>query len=208
MSALDNATGRLAARLGRYSDQRPAPPRGIRVDTANNWVSWDPPAASEIYTHFRLWINTDSGDPHMEFPAGQRGVQLFWGTQIFLACWNEPAQLASSKISLSYNFGTLLSNSGGCSGCSGKSDVHVQITDLTASPTTVPNTSWTPCTGDQLCCKLIQDATGGRTVAWDTQFEHAPTTDIDGTPNTYSLVRFVGIDSKWVYDNTLHTGLS
>lgn len=208
MSALDNATGRLAARLGRYSDRRPAAPRGIRVDTTNNWVSWDPPAASEVFTHYRLWIDTDEGEQDMEFTPGTRGVHLFRGQRIALACWNAPAELLSSKIYLTYDFTALLSGGGGCSGCAGKSDVHVQITNLTASPTTVPNTSWTPCTGDQLCCKLIQDATGGRTVAWDTQFEHAPTTDIDGTPNTYSLVRFVGINSKWVYDNTLHTGLS
>ncbi len=208
MSALDSAAGRLAARLGRYSDQRPAAPRGIRVDTATNWVSWDPPAASEVFTNYQVWIDRDDGDPDITVERGTRGFFCFRGTAVSVAAYNNQSNLASSKISVAYDFTTLIGSGGGCVDCSGKSDVRIETMTLDAAPDTVPKTSFTPCTGDQLCWKLNQDGSGNRTVAWDTQYENAPTTDINGTAGTFTLVRFVGINSKWVFDGTFITGLS
>lgn len=206
MSAFDSAAGRLAARLGRYSDQRPAAPRGIRVDAATNWVSWDPPAASEVFTHYQVWIDRDDGDPDITVDRGTRGFFCFRGTAVSVAAYNNQSNLASSKISVAYDFTTLIGSGGSCAGCSGKSDVHLEQHDIDTDPTEVPNTSWTPCTGDQLMWKLTMVGDGNE-VTWGSQYKHAPTADIDGTDGTYTLVRFAGIGGYWVHDGSMLTGL-
>ena len=61
--------------------------------------------------------------------------------------------------------------------------------------------------GADLLLIPIQDATGGRILTYDTNYYKDGPTAIYGTPNTRSVIGFVGVEGKWQWDGRWLTGL-
>ncbi|HSW65359.1 MAG TPA: hypothetical protein VLH56_18930 [Dissulfurispiraceae bacterium] len=72
---------------------------------------------------------------------------------------------------------------------------------LTVPSTTITWTTGTPKAGDRLTVTVVQDATGGRAIAWSSVFADAET-NIPTDPGDKAVFNFVGkADGKW-YMNT------
>ncbi len=188
--ALDSALGRLLARLKRLSGTRPEPARGFTVEPPG-WFYWVAPKNKD-FTHYRLRVDHDDGDPDIEMSAGQTRIQLFVGSVFFLTTYNDTNLLESSQVRLDYD-------------ASADRQSSVSLT-LTAASTAIP---FLPIARDdaRLTVFLAQDATGGRAITWAAGFNNAPVA-IDGTPSTLSVVGFVGRNSLWYFDGSFATGLA
>ncbi len=77
--------------------------------------------------------------------------------------------------------------------------------EMTTGPFAIPCTP-SPQSGIRLTVILKQDATGGRTPSWASCFKNAPTSEIDGTASTLSMVGFSYYGGYWWRDS-LETGL-
>lgn len=146
----------------------------------------------------------------MEFPSGTRLVYMAFGSRFALTAYNKTSDLESNPVYVEHTFTGASGGSGGDCSC-GSGFTHVEEQTFTADAT-VPNTSYTPCTGDMLTWKL--KFTGGpwAVTGWGTQYKNAPTLDINGAPSTLTVVTFFGsADSggtaRWFFQS-LSTGLS
>lgn len=199
-SAVDSSPGRLTARLTKLSDRRPDEPRNF-AGTYPAYLSWTPPQIKD-FTHYRLRIDHDDGPPDMEFPSGQIGIQLFVGSRFFLTTYNDTNGLESGPVVLEYD--TLADLTTAISGGSADTDVTAEYT-MTSSPYAIPCVP-SPQSGVRLTVFLAQDATGGRTPSWASCYKNAPTTEIDGTASTLSVVGFSYRSGSW-YRDSFETGL-
>lgn len=199
--AVDNSTGRMVARLTTLTDRRPDEPRNF-VGSFPGYLSWSPPQ-SDNFTHYRIRIGHDDGDADYELSRGQLGIQLFIGSTFFLSTWNETNRLESGMVVLFYDTQSDLTAL--ITGGSTETDVTAEYT-MTSSPYPIPCVP-SPQSGVRLTIFLAQDATGGRTPSWASCYKNAPTTEIDGTASTLSVIGFSYRNSAW-YRDSLETGLS
>lgn len=198
--AIDSSTGRMTARLTTLTDRRPDEPRNFRGSNPA-YLSWSPPQ-NENFTHYRLRIGHDDGVPDLEFTSGQTGVQIFFGSTFFLTTYNDTNGLESGPVVLEYD--TLADLATAISGGSTDTDVTAEYT-MTSSPYAIPCVP-SPQSGVRLTVFLAQDATGGRTPSWASCYKNAPTTEIDGTASTLSVVGFSYRSGSW-YRDSFETGL-
>lgn len=195
MSAFDSAIGRLVARYLVATEERPGAPRGFTVDPSTNWFTWVPPQKKN-FTHYRLRIDHDDGEPDIELSAGNFGIQLTRGSRFWLSTFNAFNGLESSKVLL--EFGT--STPGG-------EEITVTASyTATSSPYPIPCIP-TPQSGVRLLVHYLQDGTGGRVPNWASCYKNAPTTEIDGTANTLSVIGFTEKSGSWYFDGSFATGL-
>lgn len=202
-SAVDSSAGRLTARLTTLTDRRPDEPRNF-VGSFPGYLSWTPPQINDNFTHYRLRIGHDDGEPDYEFTSGQLGIQLFIGSVFFLSTYNDTNGLESGPVVLEYDTQSDLLTlvSGGGSG--GETEVTAYY-EMTSGPFPIPCTP-SPQSGVELIVILKQDATGGRTPSWASCFKNAPTSQIDGTASTLSMVGFSYYGGYW-WRKSLETGL-
>lgn len=203
-SAVNSPIGRLVARVTSISEVRPSAPVDFRADSTTSTLQWGSPGPGVVFTHYRLRIDHDDGIPDMEFSRGNVMVQMFFGSQFALTAYNQANDLESNPVYVTHTFTGAGGSSGDCD-C-GAGFTHIEEHTMTADYT-VPATTYTPCTGDMLTWFLAQDSTGGWIPTWNAQYYNAPTTDINGTPSTLSVIRFVGRNSKWYFAG-LDTGLT
>lgn len=199
-SAVDSSAGRLTARLTTLTDRRPDEPRDFR-GAYPGFLSWSPPQIKD-FTHYRLRIDHDDGEPDYEFSAGQIGIQLFVGSRFFLTTYNNTNGLESGPAVLEYDAAGDLTTA--ITGGSSETEVTAYY-EMTSGPYSIPCTP-SPQSGIELIVILKQDATGGRTPSWASCFKNAPTTEIDGTASTLSMVGFSYYGGYW-WRKSLETGL-
>lgn len=199
-SAINSSAGRLAAELTTHTLRRPDEPRNF-TGSYPGYLSWSPPQIKD-FTHYRLRINHDDGPPDLEFPSGQIAIQLFIGSRFFLTTYNNTNGLESGPVVLEYD--TLADLTTAISGGSTETEVTAYY-EMDSSPYAIPCTP-SPQSGVRLTVILKQDATGGRTPSWASCFKNAPTTEIDGTASTLSMVGFSYYGGFWWRDG-LETGL-
>jgi len=199
-SAVDSSAGRLAARLTVLTDRRPDEPRNF-TGSYPAYLSWTPPQAKN-FTHYRLRIGHDDGDPDYEFPSGQLAIQIFYGSKFVLTTYNDTNGLESGPVVLEYD--TLADLATAISGGLSDTDVTAEYT-MDSSPYAIPCVP-SPQSGVRLTVFLAQDATGGRTPSWASCYKNAPTTEIDGTASTLSVVGFSYRSGSW-YRDSFETGL-
>lgn len=199
-SATDSRAGQLAARLTTLTVRRPDEPRNF-AGSYPGYLSWTPPQEKN-FTHYRLRIDHDDADPDYEFTAGQLGIQLFIGSRFFLTTYNDTNGLESGPAVLEYDAAGDLTTV--ITGGSGETEVTAYY-EMTSGPYAIPCTP-SPQSGIELIVLLKQDATGGRTPSWASCFKNAPTTEIDGTASTLSMVGFSYYGGYW-WRKSLETGL-
>lgn len=195
MSTFDSALGRLVARNLVATEDRPGAPRGFTVDSVTSWFSWIPPQRQN-FTHYRLRIDHDDGDPDLEMSAGTFGVHLFRGSRFWLSTFNSFNGLESSQVMLTFE----TSAPGGTT-----EDIQVTAEHTLTADTTIPCIP-SPQSGARLLVFIAQDATGGWLITWASCFKNAPT-DLDTTPSTLSVVGFVYKGGFWYFDGSFGTGL-
>lgn len=200
-SVFGPAAGRMSARMDRLSYDRPDAPRDFRVSD-KNFFSWLPPVDSRMVTHYRLRINHDDGEPDEEFTRGCRGVQLFYGQTFALTSFNQHSELESSPVYLEYDAEAAVF--GGGSGAASYVEEH-EVTSTSYSFTTAHSAA----AGNILTLKIEMNSSASSiTFSWSSDFEPAPLdAELDTTQGTYTLVTFVGVNSKWACIS-VRTGLS
>lgn len=187
-SAIAPAAGRMAARLSTLSNIRPLKPLSFAVDSFN-FFSWDPPPRDN-FTHYRLRIDHDDGDPDYEFPAGQRGIQLFVGHNFFLSAYNDQSRLESAQLRVTHDCEAAVF--GGGAGGSNYNDTHT----VSGSSYTF-TTARTATSSDWLVLFIEFTSTSASiTLTWDTVFKNPPAV-LNTDQNTLSTITFKGRGSNW-----------
>lgn len=182
---VDTPAGQLIAQLTNLDQRVPEIPPSF-IGEYPGWLTWEAPELQN-FTHFRLRVDQDSGDPDYEFPSGQRAVQIFRGRTFFLTAYNSTNGLESPMKVLAYDTEADLVQY--VNESLAEEQVQVNYT-MDSGSYAIPLAPY-PQPGIRLTVFLTQDATGGRLPVWDSSFKNAPTTALDGTPSTLSVVDFV-----------------
>lgn len=99
-------TERLIARTGKITRQRPPAPREVRFAADTNQLTWKPPADKKLFTHFRVRVDSDGGEPDFEVSAGQTSINIPYGAkQFWVSTYNEVNRLESVKMRCSAETG-------------------------------------------------------------------------------------------------------
>lgn len=208
-SGIRGRAGRLTARVTGLSQRRPEAPRNFR-GRSPGVLSWTaPPPTAPPYSHYRIRIDTDAGNPAYELSSGHTEIQILRGSRFVISTYNQANGLESSKVYLNYNAAGDITTGGTIQ----TEELQVTAeTTLSASSTQIPCNP-TPTPGVRLVWYIAQDATGGREITWASCYKNAPI-DIDGTASTLSVIAFVAridpADSlyKWYFDGSFSTGLA
>lgn len=185
LSAIDSPAGRLVGRLTNLSEVRPDEPRNFRGEYPG-WLLWTPPQILN-FTHYRLRVDQDDEDPNYEISSGATSLQIFKGRRFQLSTYNATNGLESGKVDLEYDTEAdlvLYINES-----LAEEEVQVNYT-MDAASYAIPLAPY-PQVGLNLTVFLAQDATGSRVPSWDASFINAPTTGLDGTADTLTVVQFV-----------------
>lgn len=174
----------LVARVSNFSDFRPEPPRDF-VGYLYGWLTWLAPQR-ENYTHYRLRVDHDDGEPDYELPRGHTAIQIFRGRTFFLTTYNQSNGYESPRAVLNYDAEADLRAA--ITESLAEEEVHVNYT-MTSSPFPIPLSPY-PHPGLRLIVFLTQDAGGGNTPSWDASFKNAPVADIDPGGDTLSVIEF------------------
>jgi hypothetical protein len=204
------AVEQLIARVGKFSDFRPDPPRDFH-GFPYGWLTWLAPQRDN-FTHYRLRVDHDDELPDYEMPSGQTALQIFRGRTFFLTTYNQSNGYESPRQPLHYDAEADLRAA--VAESLAEEEVHVNYTMTGGGLFAIPLSPY-PHPGLRLVVFLAQDASGGNTPDWDTNFKNAPTTDIDGAADTLSVIEFTyrkiaGLPSgedAW-YCTNFQTGLS
>lgn len=207
-SGIRGRAGRLTARVTGLSQRRPEAPRNFR-GRSPGVLSWTaPPPTAPPYSHYRIRIDTDAGNPAYELSSGHTEIQILRGSRFVISTYNQANGLESSRVYLNYNAAGDITTGGTTQ--TEEQQVTADIT-LSAATTQIPcNPSPTP--GIRLVWYIAQDATGGREITWASCYKNGPT-DIDPAASTLTAVSFVArIDPsdglyKWYLDSLPATGL-
>ncbi len=207
-SGVRGRAGRLTARVTGLSQRRPEPPRNFRGESPGR-LSWTaPPPTAPPYSHYRIRVDRDNGEPHYQVSSGQGEIQILYGSRFVLSTYNEANGLESAKVYLNYNAAGDITSGG----TTQSEDLQVTSNKTLAASTTQIECNPSPQPGPRLVWNIAQDATGGREITWASCYKNAPV-DIDGTPNTLTVVGFVARTDpsdgtyKWYWDGSFGTGL-
>lgn len=197
----EGPTGRMLARLATVTERRPSPPSSFVVNSYN-WFSWDAPD-DDFHTHYRIRINHDDGEPDIEVPGGQTGIQLLYGTRFALTSYNQHNRLESYPVFLNYDANAAVF--GGGTGSASRVETHT-ITGSSYNFTS----AYTAAAGDRLFLKVYFNSSATAiTFTWSSAFEHTPLDAVfDTTQTTYTYLDFVGVGTKWVFSGAFRTGVA
>ena len=96
---MTTSTDRLIARVTKLTRRRPSPPRELRQDATRNLLTWKPPVASGApFTHYRVRIDHDGGEPDFEVSCGQRSLTVPTGSRVFLTAYNQTNGFESPRV--------------------------------------------------------------------------------------------------------------
>lgn len=121
---------KLLRRATKLTRNRAGVPRELGFNTNNNLFSWTAPAEDVIFTHYRIRIDTDAGEPTYEVPAGQTSQNIMGGTRVYLSTYNFNNDLESEQAWLDVAPTDL--GGGGGGGTGGEIEDDVTITAVTA----------------------------------------------------------------------------
>ncbi len=96
-SAIDGSTGRMVARTNRLRRVRPSPPRGVKKTAVGSYyeLSWEPPPPDVVFTHYRIRIGTDSGEPTFVVPRGTTRHHVITGSTFYVSSYLETLDIES-----------------------------------------------------------------------------------------------------------------
>lgn len=182
----DVKTEQIVSRGFKLRRERPAPVRDLR--TSDAMLAWTlPPIQSARHTHIRVRFNRDDGDPIFELGPNQTRCSIPKTGEYFVSAWNEHTQLESEKVHRAASAG------GGGSGTGANTTVY----DTLSAPTTVIASPGTPATGETLVYELTQDATGGRQITWDSDFDPSVPIGLNYAANAVTVFFFYGNSGLW-----------
>ena len=99
IATTDSPLQRLLYRATGISQKRPQPPRQIEYDSATGMLKWLAPRDTTGITHYRVRVNTDTGNPHIEVPAGQLSAVIPVASTAWISAYNSISGLESIKAS-------------------------------------------------------------------------------------------------------------
>lgn len=91
----------LVVRATGITTRRPRAPRELSYDETLGLLSWKAPADRGFpFTHYRIRVDTDGGEPDFELSAGQTSLQFRGSAAIYLSTYNSTNGLESTKVTI------------------------------------------------------------------------------------------------------------